>query len=49
MFDLDYFKKILKEMMSIDSPSGFSDNIAKKIEEYALELGYPFHVIKKGI
>lgn len=48
MFDLDYFKKILKEMMSIDSPSGFSDNIAKKIEEYALELGYPFSRNQKG-
>lgn len=48
MFDKIYFYKIIKELLEIDSPTGFTTNAINKVKDYALELGYDFSTTKKG-
>ncbi len=40
---------ICKELMSIDSPTGFTHNIMKYIENYVKELGLEFKITNKGL
>lgn len=47
--DKNYVLKILKEILEIDSPTGYTHNIIKKLKSYANELGYAFEVTKKGM
>ncbi len=47
-FDKDYILNTIKEIMAIDSPSGYTTNIIEKIEQYVTSLGYPFERSVKG-
>lgn len=45
---LDYTLEMVKHLMAIDSPSGFTHNIIDEIEKIATELGYGFSRNQKG-
>ena len=47
-FNMDYVKNVLKEIMAIDSPSGFTGNVMKKLKSYADELGFENYMTNKG-
>jgi len=47
-FDMDYLKNVLLEIMAIDSPSGFTANVTKKLKSYADDLGYSNYITNKG-
>ncbi len=40
MLDKDYYFKIIKEIMEIDSPSGFTNNVTKKICDEIKSFGF---------
>ncbi len=44
----DYLLDTLKEIMAIDSPSGFCAHVVARIGEMARELGYEFETTRKG-
>ncbi|MCL1997135.1 MAG: M42 family metallopeptidase [Turicibacter sp.] len=44
----EYFCKVLKEILAIDSPTGFTKRVTAKLEEYVKELGYPYYFTNKG-
>ncbi len=48
LFDKEFILNTLQEILSIDSPTGFTDNVIKKIKEYAEVLGFPFKYTVKG-
>ena len=39
-FDLELFKKVSKDIFTCDSPTGFTHNVIKIIENYIKEYGY---------
>ncbi len=47
-FDKKYVLNVLKEILQIDSPSGFTDKAMAKIAANAKALGYTFSQTKKG-
>ena len=47
-FDKKYTLDLLKEIMSVDSPSGYCKNVMKVIEREAKSLGYSFYTTPKG-
>ena len=47
-FDKKYVLDILEEILAVDSPSGYTKEVMKKIRGYAEELGYKFDMTKKG-
>lgn len=47
-FDKDYTLRVLKDILQIDSPSGYTKNVMKKIEKYANELDLSFSLTQKG-
>lgn len=46
--DKQYLLDTLKEIMAIDSPSGFCAGVIARIGEMAKELGYEFETTRKG-
>jgi len=47
-FDKEYVLKVLKGIIEIDSPSGFTGAVVKKLEEYVSEIGFPYESTNKG-
>jgi len=47
-FNKDFILKVLKEILAIDSPSGFTKNAVEKLEGYAKEIGFPYEITNKG-
>lgn len=47
-FDKTYVLDLLKDILSTDSPSGFTHHVMDKIENYTLNLGYAFSKTQKG-
>jgi len=47
-FDKDYFKKVLEEILAIDSPTGFTRKVVEKLIEYANDLGFDNYLTNKG-
>ncbi len=41
--------KICKEIMDIDSPTGFTNNVMKYVENYVKDLGLEFKLTNKGL
>ena len=46
--DLTFVKETLRDLMAIDSPSGFTAEVMEKVEEIADDLGYRFELTNKG-
>lgn len=46
--DKELYKKIAKDIFTCDSPTGYTDNALKVVEDYLTEFGYSFERIKKG-
>jgi len=46
--DLNYLQKVLLEMLSIPSPTGFTDTIVRYVAERLEELGIPFELTRRG-
>jgi len=47
-FPADYFKGVLREILAIDSPSGFTAAAVERLGEMARELGYEGRRTRKG-
>jgi len=47
-FDLETFKKISKDIFMVDSPTGFTSNVIKVIENYIKEYGYDYRIMNNG-
>lgn len=47
-FDLDLFKKISYDVFTCDSPTGFTSNVIKVIENYVKELGFDYKIMNNG-
>jgi len=47
-FNEDYFKKVLIELLSIDSPTGYTKKVTEKLKSYADELGFEHFLTNKG-
>jgi len=47
-FQVDYFKKILGEILAIDSPTGYTSKVVSKIKSYIDEMGFENHITNKG-
>ena len=48
MLNKEYFFEILKNIISIDSPTGYTNNVISYLEEKTLELGFKHYKNKKG-
>lgn len=46
--DQNYLNQVLKDIMEIHSPSGFTHEVMEYIEKQASELGYQFELNRKG-
>ena len=46
--DKELYKKIANDIFTCDSPTGYTDNALKVVEDYLTEFGYSFERIKKG-
>jgi len=44
----EYVLEILKDILAVDSPSGFTGNALKKLMEYAEKIGFPYETTNKG-
>lgn len=44
----DYVLEVLKGIIEIDSPSGFTANVVKKLGEYVSEIGFAYEITNKG-
>jgi len=47
-FPKEYFYEILTEILSIDSPTGYTKKVAEKLKSYADSLGYDSYFTNKG-
>ena len=47
-FNYDLFKKISKDVFTCDSPTGFTSNAVKLVENYIKDLGYDYKVLNNG-
>ena len=47
-FDLDLFKTIAVDIFSCDSPTGYTDNVIKLIENYVKEYGFEYKILNNG-
>ena len=47
-FTTDYFKKVLLEILAIDSPTGYTAKVVDKLKSYVDELGYENYLTNKG-
>lgn len=46
--NMEYVLGILKELMAIDSPSGYTAAVMEKVEQISEDLGYGFELTNKG-
>ena len=44
----DYVIEVLKGILEIDSPSGFTGSVVKKLEDYVSKIGFPYEITTKG-
>ncbi|MCL2377936.1 MAG: M42 family metallopeptidase [Defluviitaleaceae bacterium] len=44
----DYFTQTLKNILAIDSPTGFTKNVISEIQNFVTQLGYKSHLTNKG-
>ena len=47
-FDLELFKKVSRDIFTCDSPTGFTHNVIKIIENYIKEYGYDYRILNNG-
>ena len=47
-FDLDYFKKVSKDIFLCDSPTGYTFNVINLVKEYVDSFGYESKILKNG-
>lgn len=47
-FDKQYILKVLKDILAVDSPAGFTKNVVEKLVEYVKEIGFPYEITNKG-
>lgn len=47
-FDLELFKKISYDVFNCDSPTGFTGNVIKIIENYVKEYGFNYKILNNG-
>ena len=47
-FDLELFKKISYDIFNCDSPTGFTENVIKVIENYIKEYGFNYKILNNG-
>lgn len=47
-FEIEYFKKIAKEIFTCDSPSGYTHNVIQLISSYLKDFNYTFKIANKG-
>ena len=47
-FDKDYMLEVLRDVLAIDSPSGFTKNAVDKLVEYVKQMDYPYEFTNKG-
>ena len=47
-FKKDYFQEVLTQILSIDSPSGFTKNVTDRLKSYIDDLGYDSKFTNKG-
>ncbi len=47
-FDLDYFKKVAKDVFLCDSPTGYTFNVINLIKKYIDEFGYESKILNNG-
>ena len=47
-FDLDLFKKISYDLFTCDSPTGYTDNVIKVVENYVKEYGFDYQITNNG-
>lgn len=45
----DYFVELVKEIMAIDSPSGFTNNAMIMVKQKVEQLGYSFNIKNNGV
>jgi len=48
IFNADYFKKVLCEILAIDSPSGYTQKVVATLKTYADEMGLENYLTNKG-
>jgi len=46
-FNEEYFKETLTELLSIDSPTGYTKNVVTKLEEYIQKIGFNYYKTNK--
>lgn len=46
--NLEFIKKIIPEVFLTDSPSGFYENVNKKVCQILSEIGYEYKILNKG-
>lgn len=47
-FDLEYFKKVAKDLFTTDSPTGYTENVIKLVKKYVDGFGYESHIMHNG-
>lgn len=47
-FDKQYYFDMLKKIMSVDSPSGFTNNVTDTITDVISSLGFPVEILNNG-
>ena len=47
-FDLEYFKKISKEIFLCDSPTGYTHNVIKLVKKYVDSYGFDSKILNNG-
>ena len=47
-FDLELFKKISTDIFTCDSPTGFTHNVIRIIEDYVKQYGYDYRILNNG-
>lgn len=47
-FDLEYFKKVAEDIFKCDSPTGFTDNVIRKVKGYIDAFGYENRILNTG-
>lgn len=47
-FDLDYFKKVARDVFTCDSPTGYTGNVISLVKKYIDEFGYENRIMNNG-
>lgn len=48
MPDKDYMLEVLRDILAVDSPSGFTGSAVKKLVEYVEKIGFAYEITNKG-